>query len=398
MIASIAESGGIIQNPLSAQDCNDTLQILRDLGLTIEHAPSAGDQPSVRIRPGTFRAPEKPLWCGNSGTTMRLMAGLLAGAGITAQLIGDESLSRRPMRRVVEPLRLMGADIEGDTPPVEIRPAQLQAIDYLAPIASAQVKSAILLAGLFAEGKTTVTEPTLSRDHTERMLTAAGCKVTQAGLTVAVEAGRPKTVEMKVPGDISSAAYFLVASAMLGGPLTIKEVGVNPTRTGVIECLRAAGVPIAEIPRRMEQGEPVADLFIDPLPEKFGAFAISGSMVPRLIDEIPVLAVFATQCEGTTVIRDARELRVKESDRIEQMATGLRAMGANIETFEDGMTITGPTRLRGAKINAAHDHRVAMSFAIAGLIADGETEIHGAEAIDTSFPAFEDELRRLSHA
>ncbi len=329
---------------------------------------------------------------------MRLICGLLAGVGIEAELVGDETLTRRPMRRVVEPLRSMGANIEGETAPICIHPAILHGIDYLSPIASAQVKSAVLLAGLFAEGTTSVTEPMLSRDHTERMLKAAGCQINQAGLTVRVEPGLPKQIDMNVPGDISSAAFFLVAAALLGGPLTVKDVGINPTRSGVLDCLRAAGVPVGEIPHKLEQGEPVADLFIDPLPERFRAFAIAGSLVPRLIDEIPILAVFATQCEGTSIFRDAKELRVKESDRIEQVAAGLRAMGANIDTFEDGMTISGPTKLNSAKIQANGDHRIAMAFAVAGLIADGETEIHGAEAIATSFPDFIDEIARLSHA
>lgn len=392
MLSAIAQSGGVVRSPLRGQDCENTLQILKDVGAIVDEA-SWG----VRIRPSDFQSPAKPLWCGNSGTTMRLLCGLLAGVGIDAELAGDESLTRRPMRRIIEPLRAMGADIDGDTPPVRIRSSKLQGIDYLAPIASAQVKSAVLLAGLFAEGSTSVTEPVLSRDHTERMLISSGCNIHQTGLTVKVEPGRPNSIEMNVPGDISSAAFFLVAGALLGGPITIKEVGVNPTRTGILDCLRSAGVPVGEIPRKLEQGEPVADLYIDPLPDAFRAFAISGSLVPRLIDEIPILAVFATQCEGTSIVRDAKELRVKESDRIDQIATGLRAMGANVETFEDGMTITGPTPLRGANIRANGDHRIAMAFAIAGLIAEGETVIEGAEAIDTSFPGFTEELMRLCH-
>jgi 3-phosphoshikimate 1-carboxyvinyltransferase len=392
MISAIASGGGSISHPLRSEDCDATLSILRELGARVEDRGT-----EVAVRPSSLHSPEGPLDCGNSGTTARLMCGLLAGVGVDAVLTGDESLTRRPMNRVADPLRAMGAAIDGERLPLTVHPAPLRGIEYKSPVASAQVKSALLLAGLFAEGETTVSEPALSRDHTERMLSAAGCSISQSGLSVTVHHGAPESVSMRVPGDISSASFFLVAAALLGGPLTVREVGVNPTRTGILDCLRAAGVPIGESRRPLEQGEPVADLFIDPVPEVLKPFAVSGALVPRLIDEIPVLAVLATQCHGTSVFRDVRELRVKESDRIEAIAFGLGKMGAEVATFDDGMTITGPTKLRGATITARRDHRIAMAFAIAGLLAEGETEIAGAETVATSFPGFFDELRRLTH-
>ncbi|MCH8273368.1 MAG: 3-phosphoshikimate 1-carboxyvinyltransferase [Armatimonadetes bacterium] len=392
LLSGIAEQGGLVRDPLKSQDCEDTLQILRDLGVPVE-----ADGAAVRIRPCEWKAGSAPLWCGNSGTTMRLAVGVLAGVGVEAELAGDESLSRRPMRRIVEPLRRMGADIEGDTPPVRIRPAPLRGIEYRSPVASAQVKSAVLLAGLFAEGRTTVIEPAQSRDHTERMLAAAGCAVSCDGTAASVDPGRPKRIEMAVPGDISSAAFFLVAGALVGGPVHVRQVGLNPTRTGIVEVLRSVGAQLHVGRLPDEQGEPVADLVIEAPTGPLKPFHIEGALVPRLIDEVPVLAVLATQCEGTTTIRDAGELRLKESDRIERTAEGLRAMGARVETFEDGMAITGPTPLHGARIIAANDHRIAMAFAVAGLVAEGETVIEGADAIRTSFPGFEGELRRLSH-
>ncbi len=390
LLSAIAERGGLASKPLLAQDCNDTLDCLQAMGAEIRRRDD-----SMEFLPTALHSPSQRLWCGNSGTTMRLLTGLLAGLGVTAELYGDESLSKRPMRRVVEPLRLMGAEVSGEFPPVRVRPATLRGIRYESPVASAQVKSAVLLAGLSAEGRTTVIEPSHSRDHTERMLRAAKVNLETSGTSVTIHPGRPDRVEMEVPGDISSAAFFMVAAALIGGPVCLLEVGVNPTRTGILDALKMAGVSVTVTNERWTQGEPVADLWVEKPSVPLEPFHVSGALVPRLVDEIPVLAVLATQCDGVSLIQDAKELRVKESDRIASMADGLRAMGARVDVFDDGMSISGPASLRGAVIEARHDHRVAMAFAVAGLIAEGETEILGAESIATSFPDFESELRRL---
>lgn len=391
MLSAIAKRGGVVLSPLRGQDCEDTLRILQELGARVENRLTG-----IEFFPSELSSLVAPLYCGNSGTTMRLMAGLIAGLGLNAELRGDESLTKRPMRRVVEPLRLMGAEIDGETPPLYLRGGGLHGIDYSLPVASAQVKSAILLAGLFADSKTTVREPVATRDHTERMLAGAGCKIEVKKSSIVLFPGLPQRIEMRVPGDISSAAFLLVASALIGGPLTLKEVGINPSRTGVLDILKKAGVPLQIESMREETGEPVADLFIPKRPDILKAFQISGDLVPRLIDEIPILAVLATQCSGTSVIRDAGELRVKESDRIEKVVVGLKAMGANVVAREDGMEITGPTPLLSGTIDAKGDHRIAMAFAVAGLIATGGTTIHNSDSVETSFPGFFDELRRLS--
>jgi len=396
MLGAIASGPSLVRKPLEGEDCESTLACLTQMGLGIERSAS-----EVRLKPAEeWTQPDGPLDCGNSGTTMRLMSGLIASRPIQATLIGDASLSRRPMKRIADPLRRMGAEIEGDSPPLRIKGGKLHAITYDSPVASAQVKSAILLAALRTQGRTVVLEPFLSRDHTERMLSALGVPVTQTmdGEFIAAVDGpaRPVGFEFLVPGDISGSAFFMVAAAMLdGSEVDFLELGVNPTRTGILDVLTMAGAEPRYDREWVELGEPVANVGIESSKE-LRAFEIGGGLVPRLIDEIPVLCVLATQCEGTTVIRDAKELRVKESDRIELTAKGLRAMGAKIETFEDGLAITGPTPLCGACIDAQLDHRIAMAFAIAGLVAKGTTEIDGAEAISTSFPAFESELRRLS--
>jgi 3-phosphoshikimate 1-carboxyvinyltransferase len=331
---------------------------------------------------------------------MRLLAGLIASRRLDVTLIGDASLSKRPMKRIADPLRQMGAIVEGDTPPLHIRGGEVQAITYESPVASAQIKSAVLLAGLRAEGRTAVIEPHRSRDHTERMLSALGVPVTMSDLGHSVSAlvgpAQPVAFDFTVPGDVSSAAFLMVAAVLLeNSELEVRRLGTNPSRTGVLDVLTMAGVEQRYMTEWQELGEPVADILIQSCRD-LRAFEIEGALVPRLIDEIPVLAVMATQCNGTSVIRDARELRVKESDRIELVASGLRAMGAQVETFDDGLSISGPTPLRATRIDCRLDHRIAMAFAVAGLIADGTTEIVGAEAIRTSFPNFESELRRLS--
>lgn len=395
MLSAIAVGPSTVLDPLTGEDCLSTLGCLQDLGTGVEWL----SEREVRITPRPWSSPTTALDCGNSGTTMRLLAGLIASRQVEATLIGDESLSRRPMRRIAEPLRLMGATVVGETPPLQIRGANLRGIRYETPVASAQIKSAVLFAGLRAEGETWVSEPSLSRDHTERMLSGAGVTLLrdpENPLSVGVRGGSvPTSQNWQVPGDISAAAFFLVGGAIVpGSKVRLERVGVNPTRTGILDVFSEAGIEVQGIPRPTE-GEPVADLEIV-APNRIRAFDIGGSLVPRLIDEIPVLAVLATQAQGWTTIRDADELRVKESDRIERMAEGLRAMGATIETFPDGMSIEGPTTLRGASLDAFGDHRLAMAFAIAGLVAEGETVIDGAESIATSFPDFERTLMLLA--
>ncbi len=399
MFAGLASGPSRVTHPLRGEDCESTLRCMGQLGLHHEWL----SETEVRLTPAArWSQPTEPLDCGNSGTTMRLLSGLLASRELDCTLIGDASLSKRPMKRIGTPLRLMGATFEGDTPPVRILGGNLKGIVYDSPVASAQIKSCCLLAGLGAEGDTIVREPSLSRDHTERMLLAMGASVVRGVL----EDGRSTSgisptdalspFEFSVPADISSAAFFIVAAAILPqARLVLRDLSVNPTRTGIFDVLEQCRVPFDLGEERSELGEPVADAVVgwarDPLP-----FEISGPLVPRLIDEIPVMAVLATQCLGTSIIRDARELRVKESDRIELVANGLRAMGATVETFEDGMAISGPTALSGATIDAHGDHRIAMAFAIAGLIAEGTTMITGADAIATSYPNFESDLMRLT--
>ncbi|AIE88086.1 3-phosphoshikimate 1-carboxyvinyltransferase [Fimbriimonas ginsengisoli] len=393
MFASIADGDSVVRMPLRGEDCESTLHCLIQLGLRHEWmSPS-----EIRlVPPREWQVPRGDLDCGNSGTTMRLMSGLLASRPLDVTLVGDASLSRRPMQRIAEPLRMMGATVEGDTAPLHIVGGQLRGIDYVSPVASAQIKSCVLLAGLGAEGVTSVREPSPSRDHTERMLRATGVRIEQNGAVSLAGGQRPHGFEITIPADISSAAFFLVAAAMLPqSSLAIHDLSMNPTRTGILDVLRQCGVPYELLGEREELGEPVSTLEIR-APKFLKPFEISGSLVPRLIDEIPVLAVLATQCEGTSVIRDARELRVKETDRIETVSTGLRAMGAEVETFEDGLAITGPTKLKAAQIDAAGDHRIGMAFAIAGLISDGGVKIDNAESIATSYPGFTDDLMRLA--
>ena len=402
MFAAIAQGPSVVRHPLRGEDCECTLRCLGQLGLQHEWL----DKSTVRLTPAEeWTQPAAALDCGNSGTTMRLLSGLLASRPVTSTLVGDASLSKRPMRRIALPLIQMGAEIEGETPPLTIKGRPLKGIDYETPVPSAQIKSAVLLAGLRAEGITSVYETTLSRDHTERMLTAMGVNLTQTFSGdgyghgthhVQVYGGQaPNGFEFEVPGDISSAAFFMVACALLKeSEMLITDVSTNPSRTGILDVFNQVGVNFQLENQAGRLNEPTADLRIYSSSYK-KPFTIQGEIVPRLIDEIPVLAVLATQCEGTSHIRDAKELRVKESDRIETVAKALRDMGATVETFEDGMAITGPTPLKGAVVEASGDHRIAMAFAIAGLIASGETTILGSDSIATSFPSFEAELGRL---
>jgi len=391
LLGAIANGPSRIENPLRGEDCESTRHCLEQLGTRFEDEGTF-----VTVIPAEeWSQPSEPLDCGNSGTTMRLLSGLVASRPLNVTMKGDASLSRRPMKRIAKPLNEMGAVVTGETPPLSIQGGQLHGITYHSEVASAQVKSCVLLAGLRADSQTVLHEPTKSRDHTERMLTAMGASITVDGNSVAIEPSFDlKPFEMRVPGDISSAAFWLVAGALLAEqPLTLIGVNVNPTRTGILDVLNQVGASVVHRNPRDENGEPVADLEITRDGTK--PFVIEGILVPRLIDEIPVLAVLATQLSGETNIRDARELRVKETDRIGVVSAGLRAMGANIEPTEDGFVIQGPTPLKGAIIDASGDHRIGMAFAIAGLVADGETVIENADSIQTSYPNFESHLRSI---
>ena len=397
LLGAIARGETNISGLLTANDIEVTADCLRAMGVQV--GPLGA--PVVTVYGVGLRGlapPARELYCGNSGTTMRLLLGILAGQSFIARLTGDESLSRRPMDRVALPLRQMGAEISGRTerclPPVQVRGGPLRAIHYTSPVASAQVKSAVLLAGLYAEAVTSVTEPFQSRDHTERMLAAFGAQVRTAGLTSTVPWGELTGCSIVVPGDISSAAFPLVAGILVAeSRVSVTKVGVNPTRTGVLEVLRAMGAVVAEGDREAWGGEPVATLTASGSPLR--GCDIGAELVPRLIDELPVICVAAALAEGTTHITGAQELRVKESDRLEAMATELSKMGARITEQPDGLIIEGVGRLRGAEVSGRGDHRVAMALAVAGLAAQGETTITDAAEIATSFPGFVTVMRRV---
>ncbi len=390
MFGALAEGQTTIEGFLPGADCLSTISCFRKLGISITQA---GDRVTVEGK-GWFglQEPEEILDVGNSGTTIRLMAGILATQPFHAVVEGDESIAKRPMRRVVGPLRQMGAKIDGrkqgEFTPLSIRGGDLNGIAYQSPVASAQVKSAILLAGLQAKGVTSVTEPLLSRDHTERMLRAFGVDVRQDGLTVSVEGGQKLTGRhIVVPGDISSAAFLIAAVMMVpGSSLLIENVGMNPSRTGIIDVVRAMGGTIECRNERIVNEEPVADLYV--VHSELTATVVEGDLIPRLIDEIPVIAVMATQASGKTIIRDAEELKVKETDRIVTVVSELSKFGAKVTPTDDGMIIEGKTELHGAEIDSMGDHRIGMAMAVAGLAASGTTSIGNASAIDVSFPGF----------
>ncbi|CAN5624220.1 3-phosphoshikimate 1-carboxyvinyltransferase [soil metagenome] len=384
--------GARIRHPLMGRDCAATAECIRGLGCEVDWN---AEEAVVRTAP--WRSPDHPLDCGNSGTTIRLLSGLVAGFPITTTLTGDASLSRRPMGRITDPLRQMGARIEGDRTPLRIEGGGLKGIAYASPVASGQIKSCVLFAGLNAEGTTELTEPAPSRDHTERMLRSLGATLTDIPGGVRLEPGPlTGTLDLEVFGDISSAVFWAVlASATPNAQLMLRDVGVNPTRSGMLEVLQACGADFHRENKRETAGEPVTDLVVDGSSNLRG-FTIEGALVPRLIDEIPALAVLATQCRGTTTIRDAAEMRVKETDRIEVVTRYLAAMGAKVEATPDGMVIEGPTRLQGTTVDSRGDHRIGMAFAIAGCLADGETTILNADEIGTSYPAFMDDLRKVT--
>jgi len=343
-----------------------------------------------------LHASSGPLDCGNSGTTMRLLAGLLAGQEFESELAGDESLSKRPMERVVTPLSEMGA--RASWPPLRVGgKTPLHGIEYAPPVPSAQVKSAVLLAGLYSDGETSVVETVRTRDHTEVMLGAMGAKIAVDGLRVAVQcAEHLQPLSIKVPGDFSSGAFWMAAGGLVGGSdLRLLGLGMNPTRTAFADLLGSIGFRIDRANPRLEAGEPVADVRVRSARDT-RPFRVDATMAAQMIDELPVLAVVATQILGTSVIAGAAELRVKESDRLYAMETGLRAMGADITVQEDGWVINGPRDLEGARVDSVGDHRIAMALAVAGMIASGKTEIEGAECVAISYPSFFDHLEYLA--
>ncbi|MBN2092385.1 3-phosphoshikimate 1-carboxyvinyltransferase [candidate division KSB1 bacterium] len=399
MFGSLANGTTEISGISMGQDVKSTIKCLKELGITAEMVDGIMKVTGFGLR--GLREPRNVLDAGNSGTTIRLMAGILAGQDFSVTLTGDESLSRRPMKRIIEPLQKMGAIIEGTAEgfaPLTIKGTILSSFKHELPVASAQVKSALLLAGMYARGTTAVSEPVKSRDHTERMLSYLGANIGIDENTVTIE-GFPllKAAPIQVPGDISSAAFFIVAATIVpNSTLVIKNIGINPTRGGILEALRIMGADIVEDSFTSKNYEPSTNLQIKSI--QLSGTTISREMIPKIIDEIPIFAVAATQAKGETVIRDARELRVKETDRINAVVENLRRMGAAVEELPDGMIIQGEQKLKGAVINSYHDHRIAMAFTIAGLVAEGETIIQNADCVDISYPGFFMQLEELCHA
>ncbi len=397
LLNALARGQARVSNIPAGEDCAATLRCLRALGVQIED-----DSPGIlRItgRDGRLSAPAQPLDAGESGTTMRLMAGLLAGQPFRSVLTGTPQLQSRPMDRVVGPLREMGARITGAQggarAPLEIEGGGLRGIRYRLPVASAQVKSAILIAGLSAQGETVVEEPEQTRDHTERMLRAMGAAIEVRGSVITLRPGALTAVDVNIPGDMSSAACWLVAALLHpDAEIVVRGVGVNPGRTGILDALREMGARISLERERAIGGEPVADLRARS--SRLRGVTAAGALAPRLIDELPLLAVCGALASGVTEIRDAAELRLKESDRIKSMADGLRRLGASVEERPDGMLVRGGAKLTGAACESYGDHRIAMSLAVAGLVAEGATEIRGAEAVAKSYRGFWDDLARLS--
>ena len=389
MFGAIAEGTTTVSGFLLGEDCLSTIDCFKKLGVDIQV-----DGTNVTVNSKGIDAWEEPkevLYTGNSGTTTRLMMGLLSGTNLHTVMTGDASIGKRPMRRVADPLRQMGAKIagreNGQYTPLAIQGTQLEAMDYTMPVASAQVKSAILLAGLRANGTTIVREKEVSRDHTERMLRQFGAKVDVVDGVVSFEGGQKLTAtHVNVPGDISSAAFFLVAGAIaLKSEIVLENVGVNETRAGIIDVLQQMGANL-EVKSDGEAAEPTATLTIRT--SQLQATTIEGAIIPTLIDEVPILALLATQANGKTIIRDAEELKVKETDRITAVVDELKKLGANIEATDDGMIIEGPTRLHGGKLRTYGDHRIGMMAAVAALITDGAVEIDDAECIAVSYPTF----------
>jgi len=398
IFGSLARGKSKVTNFCPGDDTLNTLKAFQSLGIKIE-----GSRNEYTIWGKGLKGLQEPsdiIDAGNSGTTTRLLTGLLGGQNFFSVITGDASLRKRPMKRVTEPLRAMGAKIDGreggDCVPLAIRGGNLRSITYHTPVASAQIKSAILLGGLYADGVTEVIEPFLSRDHTERMLKALGAPVETKKNMVRIKGfSELEAFSLFVPGDISSAAFFVVGGAIIpDSEVIIRGVGINPLRTGILDVLKNMGADISIGEIKEEGGEERADIIVKSSLLK--GVEVSGDLIPRTIDELPILAVAASQAEGTTIIRDAKELRIKETDRIKTMAEGLRRFGVQVEEFEDGMAITGPQKLKGTRVSSYGDHRVAMAFIIAGLTASGETIVEDTAPIATSFPNFMELLDSLS--
>ncbi len=394
MFASLAKGKSVIKNFSKGQDPISSLNICKSLGINAEFKNDL----LIINSTGKLSRSSTMLDCGNSGTTMRLMSGILAGQNFNSTLTGDESLSKRPMKRIIEPLSLMGAEINSNDfkAPLNIYGKNLHAIDYVSKLASAQVKSSIILAGLNADGKTSFTEPYTSRNHTEIMLKYMGANIKTDKNTVTIEKSffEPRTIE--ICGDISSAAYFIAAALIIpNSKIILKNVGLNPTRTGIIEIAEKMGGDIEILDKKTVSGELVGDIQVSYSDLK--ACTIEGEIIPRLIDELPIIAVLATQAQGTTIIKDAQDLRNKETDRIKAVATELKKIGADIEETSDGFIINGKTNLKGeTEVETYHDHRLAMSLYVAGLICEKPITINGFEWVKISFPEFENLFNTLS--
>lgn len=400
MLASISDGVSRIVNYPNSADPQSTLACMRQLGVEITFEEGDEDDAGIMVVNGVglrgLKKPDGPLDCGNSGTTMRLLAGILAGQDFESEMIGDASLSSRPMKRIIDPLTLMGAQIESNDgrAPLRIRGGKLKGHQFDQATGSAQVKSAILLAGLYADGDTVVTEDAPSRDHTERML---GLSALDLGgkrlITMSPGRGiRPRT--WTVPADFSAAAFFIVAGTIIEhARVIIMGVGLNPTRAGLLDVLSAMGSSVSISNERDRGGETIGDLEIRG--SRLSGLTIDGNIIPNIIDEIPILAVAATQAEGRTVVRGAADLRNKECDRIDAIVKNLRALGANIEEFEDGFAVTGPTPLKGTNVDSFDDHRIAMAMGVAGLVAEGETVVEGSKCVEISFPGYWEELGKM---
>lgn len=399
MFGAISQGTTEITNFLQGADCLSTISCFQQMGIAIENKKERILVHGKGLH--GLKAPAQILDAGNSGTTTRLISGILAGQDFSCELTGDASIRKRPMKRIITPLSMMHASIESiygnDCAPLRIHGHRLHAVHYMSPVASAQVKSCVLLAGLYGDGKTSVTEPVLSRNHTEIMLRSFGASLTSEGTTASILPD-PKLLGQKieVPGDISSAAYFIAAGLIVpGSEILIKNTGVNPTRDGILRVCRAMGADVSLLNVRTSGGEETADILVRYTPSLKGC-VIEGDIIPTLIDELPVIAVLAAFADGTTCIRNAEELKVKESNRLDILVHHLAAMGADITGTEDGMIIQGGRTLKGAVLDSFLDHRIAMSFAIASLAAEGVTSIRNAECVNISYPTFYEDLRRLS--
>lgn len=397
MFGSIAKGTTEISHFLQGADCLSTISCFEKMGIQIENKDG-----TVIVHGRGLKGLKKPdtiLDCGNSGTTTRLISGLLAAQNFDVTLTGDESIKKRPMKRIMEPLSMMGADISSingnDCAPLAITGKKLHGIHYTSKVASAQVKSSILLAGLYAEGETKVTEPYVSRNHSEIMLKHFGAEVKTEGTTACIKPAKELYGnKIVVPGDISSAAFFIAAGLMIpGSEILIKNTGINPTRDGILHVCRDMGADITLLGENTDSGEPTADILVKSGP--LHGTTIEGAVIPTLIDELPMIAAMACFAQGETIIKDAAELKVKESNRIQVMVRNLCAMGADVTETEDGMIIKGGRPLHGAVIDSKLDHRIAMTFAVAGLCAEGETEILGAECVNISYPGFYQDLKGL---